>query len=113
MVNLLKQPYIVPNKPHIQKSWGEYLNLKNKQIEEYNLQNKQQIPLLPNFNNWQAAIIYTNQINGINPNQTLMNDSRFVGEQGVNPNYLPFVLEIPGYAYEKKWFISFLNSKES
>lgn len=97
MVNPLNQPYAVPNKPHIQRDWAEYLSLKNKQIGDYNLQNRQQIPLLKNFNNWQAAIIYTNQINGFNPKQTIMNDSRFVGEQNMNHNYLPFDLAIPDY----------------
>lgn len=98
IVNLLKQPYKIPNKPHIQKDWAEYLELKNKQIEEYNLRNRQPLPILQSFNNWQAAIIYTNQINGFNPKETLKNDSRFLGPQGVNPNYLPFDLDIPDYA---------------
>lgn len=97
VINLLNQPYRIPNKPHIQKEWNEYLTQKNQQIQEYNLQNRRQLPLLQNFNNWQAAIIYTNQINGFNPSQTLLNDSRFLAPNGVNPNYLPFDLQIPDY----------------
>lgn len=97
IIHLLNQPYIVPNKPHIQREWDEYLTRKNSQIREFNLQNRRQIPLLQYFNNWQAAIIYTNQINGFNPDQTIMNDSRILGTQGVNQNYLPFDLEIPDY----------------
>lgn len=98
MVNLLNQPYAIPNNPHEQREWADYLAVKNKQIEDYNQQNVNKIPTMTGFNNWQAAIIHTNRINGFEPHKTLMNDSRFVGEQGLNKNYLPFNLALPDYS---------------
>lgn len=64
MVNLLNQPYAIPNNPHEQRKWADYLAAKNKQIEDYNQQNVNKIPTITGFNNWQAAIIHTNRING-------------------------------------------------
>ena len=52
--------------------------------------------MLNNLTNWQAALIYTNQITGLEPESTLKNDRRILGRQ-INNTYLPFDLAMPDY----------------
>ena len=98
MVNLFSKPYVVSNKAHEQREWAELLAQKNKQIEQYNAQTGERIPILPYFTNWQAAIMWTNKVNGFEHLNTVFNDSRILGNDGLNKYHLPFDLPIPEYS---------------
>lgn len=72
----------------------ELLQKKNEQINEFNRTHRQRIPNIQNFNNWQAAIIYTNMINKVENDKNIRNDTR-MGE--VDPSIIPFDQPRPDY----------------
>lgn len=95
MINLLNQPYS-PSKASDRKLVQQWLSAKNEQIQQFNQRNNANLPMLNNLTNWQAALIYTNQITGLEPLPALKNDSRILGRR-LNRNYLPFDLDMPDY----------------
>ena len=92
MVNALAQPH----KPatNDRRLFAQLLQQKNDQINEFNRANHQAIPNIQNFNNWQAAIIYTNLNNGKDKGKLITNDTR-MGD--VDPAIIPFDQPIPDY----------------
>lgn len=95
MVTLLKQPY-QPEKANEIAIVNSWIEEKNKQIQQHNMQTRNRLKPINKISNWQAAMIYTNQITGLEPLPSIKNDSRIAGDE-YNNAYLPFDLEIPKY----------------
>lgn len=95
MIALLKQPYR-PDKANEIALVDSWIEEKNKQIQRHNQQTRSRLKPINNISNWQAAMIYTNQITGLEPLPSVKNDSRIAGTE-YNNAYLPFDLEIPEY----------------